>query len=177
MSLHIGKAEREFNMGNNTNLPKMPKPGQKTALYTRFANTPHDTLEKSKTAIYCRTASTHPNDFMAIWVQRDKLRAFAHEQGLPVIKEYTDDGFSGNNLNRPAFIEMEADIAAGKIDTIIVSCINRIARDVFLMEDWMSKARAMGVLIIALNGSHEPPPPLFLKDIRALILGKKRRAI
>jgi len=39
------------------------------------------------------------------------------------------------------------------------------------------KARAMGVLIIALDGSHEPPPPLFLKDVRALILGKKRRAI
>ena len=61
-----------------------------------------------------------------------------------IFKIYSDDGFSGNNLDRPAFAEMEADMAAEKIDTIIVSCVDRIARDHFIREDLVAPARVDG---------------------------------
>jgi DNA invertase Pin-like site-specific DNA recombinase len=125
-----------------------------------------------KTAIYCRVASIHPNDVGTIDLQLNKLRDFAAQQGFEGCVEYLDNGYSGNNLCRPAFAQMEADINLGKIDTIIVSCISRIARDYSLMEDWIAKARAKGIHLIALDGSHDPPPAFL--EIASLLKGRKR---
>ena len=155
-------------------------PGQKIMVLMREGNIYHADIKTiqepkiSKTAIYCRTASTHPNDSPAIWHQRDKVRAFANEQGHEIFKVYSDDGFSGNNLDRPAFAEMEAEMAAGKIDTIIVSCVDRIARDHFIREDWLHRLESMGIRIIAVDGSHEASPLLrqIHKEIQDAINGK-----
>jgi predicted site-specific integrase-resolvase len=144
-----------------------PQKGQKVARYIRFANTPSDMEtstkpQKVKAAIYCRVASTHSSDAGTINVQRDRLREFAKQQGFGACLEYLDNGYSGNNLNRPAFSKMEADIYAGKIDTVIVRCTDRIARDVFLMENWIADVRAKDVRLIALDGSHEFLPIMFV---------------
>ena len=160
----------------------MPVPGQKFIVLMREGNTYHAEIKTiqepkiGKKAIYCRTASTHLNDFQAISHQRDKVLAYAYEQGHDVFKVYTDDGYSGNEIdNRPAFAEMEADMAAGKIDTIIVSCVDRIARDHFIREDWLHQLELMGIRIIAVDGSHEASPLLrqIHKEIQGVINGKK----
>jgi len=114
-------------------------------------------LQERKAAIYCRVASSQPNDAGAIGIQLDKLRSFAKEHGYNVFMEYLDDGYSGNNLNRPAFTQMEADINSGKIDTVIVRCIDRIARDMLIREKWISDSNEKGISVIALDGSHEQP--------------------
>ena len=114
--------------------------------------------QSHKVALYCRVASTHQADAKAIKVQLDTLRGFSKQQGYVVCAEYWDDGYSGNSLARPAFIEMQAAINADAVDTVIVRCVDRIARDFFLRESWLDKMRAQGVNIIAADGSHEPPP-------------------
>jgi len=155
-----------------------PVPKQKVMVYMNVGNTHHAEIKtmqeptKSKTAIYCRTASIHPDDFLAIWQQRDIVCAFAFERGYETFKIYSDDGYSGLNLDRPAFAEMEEDMAAGKIDTIIVSCVDRIARDFILRENWISKLKLKGICLIAADGSHEPTMPCML-EIVELMKGKK----
>jgi len=131
--------------------------------------------EKGKTAIYCRTASTHPSDFQEIRQQEDKVRTFAFEKGYEIFMIYSDNGFSGNNLDRPAFAEMEVDMAAGKIDTIIVSCVDRIARDHFIREDWLYQLNLMGISIIAVDGSHEVSPLLqqIYREIQEITSSKR----
>ena len=145
---------------HTANQAPMPKPGQKAAIYMRFANQPPDlddavVPQLSKAAIYCRTASIHPDDFLAIGLQRDKVRAFAFQEGHSICEEYLDDGYGGNDLNRPSFSKMKEDIKAGKIDTIIVSCVNRIARDYFILANCLEEFKAQDVKIIAADGSHE----------------------
>ena len=171
-------------MVNTVSQTPMPVPRQKVMVLMREGNTYHAEIKTipapkaGKTAIYCRTASTHPNDFKAIWHQRDKVRVFAHEHGHDVFKIYTDDGYSGNEIdNRPAFAEMEADMAAGKIDTIIVNSIDRIARDHFIREDWLHQLELMGIRIIALDGSHEALPLLrqIHKEIQEVMSGKMKQ--
>lgn len=147
-------------MKNTINQAIEPKHGQKVAFYARFANLPPDLemdtrLKPCRAAIYCRTASTHPNDFLTIGIQRDKVRDFALRQGYEVCAEYRDDGFVGNNLDRPAFIQMQADINSGKINTVIVYSINRIARDYFLLEKCLRDFKSQGIKVIAADGSHE----------------------
>ena len=46
------------------------------------------------------------------------------------IKVYTDKGYSGKNIDRPAFSEMLRDIRAGKIRRVIVYRLDRISRSV-----------------------------------------------
>ena len=69
---------------------------------------------------------------------------------------------------------MQTDIELGEIDTVIVSCINRIARDAFLLEEWRSYAKARGVRLIALEGFHEQPH--FTKAL-AEFLHRKREVL
>lgn len=45
-------------------------------------------------------------------------------------KVYTDKGYSGKNIDRPAFQEMLCDIKAGKINRVIVYRLDRISRSV-----------------------------------------------
>ena len=45
-------------------------------------------------------------------------------------KVYADKGYSGKNTNRPAFQQMMQDIAAGKIERVIVYRLDRISRSV-----------------------------------------------
>ena len=46
------------------------------------------------------------------------------------IKVYTDKGYSGKNIDRPAFQELLRDIESGKINRVIVYRLDRISRSV-----------------------------------------------
>ena len=53
--------------------------------------------------IYTRSAS--PNK-QSIDAQLEVCRAYALTHGYHVVAEYVDDGYSGMNFNRPAFVDM-----------------------------------------------------------------------
>ena len=106
-------------------------------------------------AMYMRVASSHQDDADAINIQRDTLRNFAKQQGYAVCMEYSDNGFSGLNLDRPAFAQMDADIKAGMIDTVIVRDISRIARNFLLADKWLTELESRGAKLIAADGSFE----------------------
>lgn len=51
--------------------------------------------------------------------QRLLLTNYCAQQGIPIGGEYVDDGYSGTNFQRPAFLRLLADIEAGLIDVVI----------------------------------------------------------
>ena len=64
-------------------------------------------------------------------VSNQRALLLAHAQKLPnvsVIAEKVDDGWSGANFQRPAFIEMMEEIRAGKIDCVLVKDLTRFGR-------------------------------------------------
>ena len=62
--------------------------------------------------------------------QRALLEDFAARQpDLQVIGQYSDDGFTGTNFQRPDFQRMIADIEAGKINCVIVKDLSRFSRN------------------------------------------------
>jgi site-specific DNA recombinase len=131
-------------------------------------------VQSSKAAIYCRTASTHSDDFPVIEIQRDTVRDFAFRQGYEACAEYSDDGFGGNSLDRPAFIQMQEDINFGKIDTVIVHRIDRIARDYLLLEKCLQDFKSKGIKVITVDGFHEFNP---LPSIVELVRSKTNMAV
>lgn len=73
------------------------------------------------TALYMRLSRDDENygDSVSIETQRTILRQYARDNNLNIVDEYIDDGWSGTNFERPAFIRMMNDVEAGKINCII----------------------------------------------------------
>ena len=102
------------------------------------------------TAVYCRLAL---KDDERIEEQRQVLSHFVAEQGHQNISAYIDNGVGGHSFNRLAFMKMDADIKAGKIDTVIVQSISRIGRDMCLVMNWLNKMQELGVQVKTVDGS------------------------
>ena len=72
------------------------------------------------TALYMRLSRDDENygDSVSIETQRTILRKYAQDNGLNVVGEYVDDGWSGTNFERPNFQRMMDDVEAGKVNCI-----------------------------------------------------------
>ena len=120
------------------NIP-IPSPSQaiwRAALYTRLSREDGDKPESDSIAN-----------------QRALLEDFAARQpDLQVISQYSDDGFTGTNFQRPDFQRMIADIEAGKINCVIVKDLSRFGRDYInsgrYLERWFPEH---GVRFLAVN--------------------------
>jgi site-specific DNA recombinase len=85
-------------------------------------------------AIYTRKSSEEglEQEFNSLQAQREACEAFIdsqrHEGWICVRMGYDDGGFSGATMDRPALQQLLADIAAGRIDTVVVYKIDRLTR-------------------------------------------------
>lgn len=61
--------------------------------------------------------------------QRRILSDYAREKGWEIKKFYIDDGFTGTNFERPAFITMIEDIESGIINGVITKDLSRLGRN------------------------------------------------
>ncbi|MGE5266186.1 MAG: recombinase family protein [Deltaproteobacteria bacterium] len=85
-------------------------------------------------AIYTRKSSEEGLDqeFNSLAAQREACEAYIHSQksagwiGLP--ERYDDGGLSGGTMERPALQRLLTDIAADRIDTVVVYKVDRLTR-------------------------------------------------
>ena len=89
---------------------------------------------KSRCAIYTRKSSEEGLEqaFNSLHAQREACEAYVlsqqHEGWVSLHKAYDDGGFSGGNTDRPALVELLADIRSGIIDVIVVYKVDRLSR-------------------------------------------------
>ena len=69
--------------------------------------------------------------------QRTILQQYAKEQGLHVVGEYVDDGWSGTNFERPDFQRMMDDMEAGKVNCIVTKDLSRFGREHVMMDYYL----------------------------------------
>jgi len=85
-------------------------------------------------AIYTRKSSEEGLDqeFNSLQAQREACEAFitsqVHEGWVCLRTGYDDGGFSGATMGRPALQRLLADIAAGRVDIVVVYKIDRLTR-------------------------------------------------
>ena len=69
--------------------------------------------KKQKCYIYTRVSTAIQVDGYSLDAQRDKLTKYAEYQDMEVVKEFSDAGHSGKNINgRPEFSRMLEEIAS-----------------------------------------------------------------
>ncbi len=89
---------------------------------------------KKRCAIYTRKSSDEGLDqeFNSLDAQREACEAYITSQaGLGwslVATRYDDGGFSGGTIVRPALQQLLAEVAAGRVDVIVVYKIDRLTR-------------------------------------------------
>ena len=61
--------------------------------------------------------------------QKKYLEDFANAKGFKNLRHFSDDGYTGTNINRPQFNALLSEIEAGHVDTVIVKDMSRFGRD------------------------------------------------
>src|SRR5690349_19033103 len=90
--------------------------------------------KRFRCAIYTRKSSEEGLEqaFNSLDAQREACAAFilsqSHEGWELVNEHYNDGGWSGGNMARPALQQLLADVAAGKVDVILVYKVDRLTR-------------------------------------------------
>jgi len=103
---------------------------------------------KPVVAVYCRAARA---DKTIINIQKNLLSRFAEEMGFGNCLFYIDNGYSGSNLDRPAFSEMNKAMQAGKIRAVIVKDHARIARNFYIVGKWLDETAKLCIPVIVYN--------------------------
>ncbi|MGC9455234.1 MAG: recombinase family protein [Phycisphaerae bacterium] len=89
---------------------------------------------KIRCAIYTRKSSEEglEQEFNSLDAQREAAEAYIasqKSQGWVCLNDHYDDGgFTGGNTDRPALARLLADVAAGKIDCVVVYKVDRLSR-------------------------------------------------
>lgn len=61
--------------------------------------------------------------------QRMIVQNYCRQNGITLVREFVDDGYSGGNFDRPAFQEMMRQLSQGKANTVITKDLSRLGRD------------------------------------------------
>lgn len=113
-------------------------------------------MTRRRCAIYTRTSTEEGlgQDFNSLDAQAEACAAFIKSQvseGWVRFGEvYDDGGYSGGSMERPAFKRLLADIAAGRIDVVVVYKVDRLTRslsDFARIMDVLDKAGASFVSV------------------------------
>ena len=94
-------------------------------------------------ACYCRVSTENQIENYSIDEQKERLEAFCKAKGWDKPAMFTDPGFSGGTLDRPALRSLLSDVEHGKFGTVVVYKLDRLSRSqkdtLYLIEDVFNK--------------------------------------
>ena len=71
--------------------------------------------------------------------QRMIVQNYCKQNGISLVREFVDDGYSGGNFDRPAFQEMMKQLQQGKANTVITKDLSRLGRDYIMTGHYMER--------------------------------------
>ena len=113
------------------------------------------------TALYERSATLDPE---SIRRQRNNLTNFAKRHNFKNLRHYSDDGFSGANMNRPAYQQMMEDIRNDKVKVLIVRDMARLTRNMKAYAQLYEELDLHGVRLIAANEKIDRLPAFIIDE-------------
>ncbi len=111
--------------------------------------------ETKRCAIYTRKSTTMglEQEFNSLDAQRESCLAYIQrQQGWTLVDErYDDGGFTGANIDRPAFTRLMADVEAGKVDVIVVYKVDRLSRSLLDFVKVMERLSSAGASFVSIT--------------------------
>ncbi|MBX3245766.1 MAG: recombinase family protein [Myxococcales bacterium] len=115
-------------------------------------------------AIYTRqSVARGEQDLTSCEVQRERcedyVRAMQYEGWVTLDEHFDDLGVSGGNLERPALRRLLSWCVQGRVDVVVVTSIDRLARkmsDWVRLNDWLKQASVELVILQGAGGARGP---------------------
>ncbi len=110
--------------------------------------------KQTKCYIYTRVSTSMQVDGYSLDAQREKLRRYAEYEGMTVSAEYSDEGFSGKNIQgRLEFQRMLNDIQNGKdgVEYVLVFKLSRFGRNAADVLNSLQLMQDFGVNLICVE--------------------------
>lgn len=132
-----------------------------------------------RAAIYARVSTEAQEKQATIDSQVADLRRAVSKAGSLLVKEYTDDGYSGGHLGRPALDRLRDDAKQKLFDEVWIHCPDRLSRkslDLAIVKDEITK---LGIKIVYLNrpDAKDTPEDKLFEDIEGAIAEYERAKI
>ena len=115
-------------------------------------------MPRIRCAIYTRKSSEEglEQSFNSLDAQREACEAYIrsqkHEGWIRTCStNYDDGGFSGGNMDRPALKKLMADIAEGKVNTVVVYKVDRLTRSLADFAKIIEQFDAQGVTFVSVT--------------------------
>jgi site-specific DNA recombinase len=108
----------------------------------------------TRAAVYVRksTSAGLEQEFNSLDAQRESCVLYARSQGWTALEEtYEDGGYTGANVDRPAFQKLLGDVDAGKLDVVVVYKVDRLSRSLLDFAKVMDRFRAAGVAFVSVT--------------------------
>jgi site-specific DNA recombinase len=108
-------------------------------------------------AIYTRKSTSVglEQEFNSLDAQREACEQYianrAHDGWSLLPERYDDGGFTGANLERPAFQKLLQDIDAGKLDLVVVYKVDRLSRSLLDFAQVMHRFHQAGVAFVSVT--------------------------
>jgi DNA invertase Pin-like site-specific DNA recombinase len=112
-----------------------------------------DPAPTKRVAIYTRksTSAGLEQEFNSLDAQRESCADYARRQGWTVVGAYDDGGFTGANIDRPAFQRLLSDIDEGKVDVVVVYKVDRLSRSLLDFSRVLERFEAHGVAFVSVT--------------------------
>src|SRR3989475_3659322 len=113
-------------------------------------------MREMRAALYARVACTTPQTKQAIVSQLEALRDHAASSGMKIIGEFTDEGYTGLQLDRPG-LERMRDLAEQRGFDVLLTCgPDRLTRNSALLVLLIEELEQRQVRTIFLNTAEDP---------------------
>jgi DNA invertase Pin-like site-specific DNA recombinase len=113
--------------------------------------------QKIKAVAYARVSTLLNQDPQN---QLSHIRQFSEARGFSLEREFVDQGISGSKERRPSLDEMVREARRGKFKIIIISGIDRLARDTRHLLNLINELSHYGVSIISLRENIDFSTPM-----------------
>jgi len=109
-----------------------------------------------KVAVYARVSTERQEEQKTIQSQLAELREIC--KGFQVVKEYIDDGWSGETLDRPELDKLRNDIKEGLFEAIYIHSVDRLSRNLYQQGIIVEELKKNGIELFIGNKPIEDTP-------------------
>ncbi len=103
------------------------------------------------TGIYVRISSRS----QTVASQRREIERYLEAQNLADAQWFIDEGITGATMDRPALADLKRAIFLGKVDTVVIYALDRLARDavegITLLADWLKRGVRLVVITLQID--------------------------
>ena len=109
---------------------------------------------KNRVVLYMRISKEDRgrSESASIETQRKILTEYAEKNGLEIVGEYADEGYSGTSMERPALGRMLSELSCTAADTVLVKDLSRLGRNsgrVSILMDEYFPSRRIRLIAVA----------------------------